>query len=562
MERRMLINATQSEECRIAIIDDRQLFELEVESRLSKKLKGNIYKAKIARIEPSLQAAFLDLGTNRNGFLQINDVHPAFFRDNPRARGGRGDRIRMQDVLSPGQELIVQVIKEEREMKGATLSTYLSLPGRYLVLMPGSDRGGVSRKINDPEQRRRLKMLTQEFEMPVGVGLIIRTAGLDRSLSDLSRDLETQLRVWEQVVANAQTATSPSVLYAESDLALRVIRDYFTPEVREILIDDQKTFDRVRDFVGQVMPRYRSRIKLYSGELPLFSFFGIEDQVADTLKPEIKLKSGGAIVIEQLEALVAIDVNSGKATSQGDIEETAFRTNLEAADEVARQLRLRDLGGLVVVDFIDMTERRNRAAVEKQIREAVKIDKARIEIGSLSKFGLLEMSRQRIRASITSQSHIKCQFCQGTGDVRNPELVALEILRKIQTASAAGHLSLVKVRASPGVAMYLLNNKRAQVVALEQKYHLSAIILSDGRLTPGEYEFELETIKALPEEQAVNTKSARGPSKPGEDEDGLEDGVEELKPSTLIDDELEEEALNPLPQQTEAQEPETEPEAV
>lgn len=538
MERRMLINATQSEECRIAIIDDRQLFELEVESRLSKKLKGNIYKAKIARIEPSLQAAFLDLGTNRNGFLQINDVHPAFFRDNPRARG-RGDRIRMQDVLSPGQELIVQVIKEEREMKGATLSTYLSLPGRYLVLMPGSDRGGVSRKINDPEQRRRLKMLSQEFELPVGVGLIIRTAGLDRSLSDLSRDLETQLRVWEQVVANAQTATCPSVLYAESDLALRVIRDYFTPEVREILIDDQKTFDRVRDFVGQVMPRYRSRIKFYSGELPLFSFFGIEDQVADTLKPEIKLRSGGSIVIEQLEALVAIDVNSGKATSQGNIEETAFRTNLEAADEVARQLRLRDLGGLVVVDFIDMTDRRNRAAVEKQIREAVKIDKARIEIGSLSKFGLLEMSRQRIRASITSQSHIKCQFCQGTGDVRNPELVALEILRKVQTASAAGHLSLVKVRASPGVAMYLLNNKRSQIVALEQKYNLSTIVLSDGRLTPGEYEFELETIKAPAEDQLLLANAGQGKFKEG-GSDGLEDGVEELKPSTLLDDELEE----------------------
>lgn len=535
MERRMLINATQSEECRIAIIDDRQLFELEVESHLSKKLKGNIYKARIARIEPSLQAAFLDLGTNRNGFLQINDVHPAFFRDNPRTRGQKG-RIRMQDVLAPGQELIVQVIKEEREMKGATLSTYLSLPGRYLVLMPGSDRGGVSRKINDPEQRRRLKMLSQEFELPAGVGMIIRTAGLDRSLSELSRDLETQLRVWEQVVSNAQTATSPSVLYAESDLALRVIRDYFTPEVREILIDDQKTFDRVREFVGQVMPRYRSRIKYYSGELPLFSFFGIEDQVADTLKPEIKLRSGGSIVIEQLEALVAIDVNSGKATSQGDIEETAYRTNLEAADEVARQLRLRDLGGLVVVDFIDMTDRRNRAAVEKQMREAVKIDKARIEIGVLSKFGLLEMSRQRIRASITSQSHLKCQFCQGTGVVRNPELVALEILRKVQTASAAGHLSLVKVRASPGVAMYLLNNKRSQIVALEQKYNLSTIILSDGRLTPGEYEFELETTKPVQDEILTQAHAAE------KGEDDIEEGVEELKPSTLIDDELEEES--------------------
>ncbi len=532
MERRMLINATQSEECRIAIIDDRQLIELEVESHLAKKLKGNIYKAKIARIEPSLQAAFLDLGTNRNGFLQINDVHPALFRENYRSRNPKG-KVRMQDVLSPGQEIVVQVIKEEREMKGATLSTYLSLPGRYLVLMPGSDRGGVSRKINDPEQRRRLKMLSQEFEMPEGMGVIIRTAGLDRSLTDLSRDLETQLKVWEQVVSKVKDAKSPAVLYAESDLSLRVVRDYFTPDVREILIDDLATYERVKEFVGTVMPRYRSRIKHYNGELPLFSLFAIEDQVADTLRPEIKLKSGGSIVIEQLEALVAIDVNSGKSTTQGDIEQTALKTNLEAADEVARQLRLRDLGGLIVVDFIDMLDRRNRAAVEKQIREAVKMDKARIEIGNLSKFGLLEMSRQRIRASITSQSHLKCQFCQGTGFLRNPELVALEILRKIQTASAAGHLSGIKVRASPGVSMFLLNNKRAQIVELEHKYHLSATILSDGRLTPGEYEFELETSR-VPNEIASEVEDLS--SNVAEEELNEED----LKPSTLVDDELDE----------------------
>jgi ribonuclease E len=534
MERRMLINAAQSEECRIAIIDDRQLIELEIESHLAKKLKGNIYKAKIARIEPSLQAAFLDLGTTRNGFLQINDVHPALFKENTRGRGPKG-KVRMQDVLSAGQEIIVQVIKEERELKGATLSTYLSLPGRYLVLMPGSDRGGVSRKINDPEHRRRLKLLSQEFELPDGMGVIIRTAGLDRSMSDLSRDLETQLKVWERVVSSVKDAKSPEVLYAESDLALRVVRDYFNPDIREILIDDLATFERVRDFVGNVMPRYRSRIKHYSGELPLFSLFAIEDQVADTLRPEIKLRSGGSIVIEQLEALVAIDVNSGKATTQGDIEQTALKTNLEAADEVARQLRLRDLGGLVVVDFIDMLDRRNRAAVEKQIREAVKMDKARIELGTLSKFGLLEMSRQRIRASITSQSHLKCQFCQGSGFLRNPELVALEILRKIQTASAAGHLAGIKVRASPGVAMFLLNNKRAQIVSLEEKYKLSAMVLADGRLTPGEYEFELETSKFIPEAQI----HAQDPNLSLVEQEIDE---EDLKPSTLLDDELEEES--------------------
>jgi len=314
MDRKMLINSIHEEETRIAIIDEKELIELEIESNIGRKLKGNIYKAKISRIEPSLQAAFVDIGSQRNGFLQINDIHPTYFR-NKNARAHGGGRVSIQDILDVGQELVVQVIKEERELKGASLTTYLSLPGRYVVLMPGSDRGGISRKIGDNDQRARLRKLAQELEIPTGMGLIIRTAGLDRSQSELSRDLSLQLKLWEQILTNAQSAPCPSVLYAESDVATRVVRDYFTPDIREIIIDDQQTFERVRHFVEQVMPRYRSRVKFYSDDMPLFAQYGIEELVANTLQREVKLKSGGVIIIDPLEALVAIDVNSGKATA-------------------------------------------------------------------------------------------------------------------------------------------------------------------------------------------------------------------------------------------------------
>lgn len=494
MEKKMYINAAHEEECRIAITEDNVLSELEIESGGSKKLKGNIYKAKVSRIEPSLQAAFLDIGTSRNGFLQINDIHPAFSISEQGERR-RGSQRRIQDILEPGQELIVQVVKEEREMKGATLTTYLSLPGRYVVLMPGSERGGVSRKISDVEQRKRLKTLTRELEVPAGMGLIVRTAGLDRSQADLSRDLSLQLRVWEKIVEQAQTASTPTILYRESDLATRVIRDYFTPEIREIIIDDSDTFQKVREFVDQVMPRYRSRVKFYQEEAPLFASVGLEEQVGETLKSEVKLASGGALIIQQLEALVAIDVNSGKATAGGNIEETAYRTNLEAAKEVARQLRLRDLGGLVVIDFIDMLEPRHRSSVEHQIREAVKLDKARVEIGRVSKFGLLEMSRQRIRASLSSQSHFKCPTCRGTGLIKNPDHVALEVLRKVQAAVLAGGVSIVKLIMPPQSALLLLNNKRAEIAKMEQAHKVQILILPDNRMTPEEYDLELVSEK-------------------------------------------------------------------
>ncbi len=509
MDQRMLINAVHPEECRIAIIEGSQLAELEIESNVGKKAKGNVYRGRISRIEPSLQAAFIDIGTQRNGFLQINDVHPSCYRANQ----GRSNRARIQDVLEPGQEIVVQVVKEERDMKGATLTTYLSLPGRYLVIMPGSDRGGISRKINDSDQRLRLRRLARELEMPNGIGMIIRTAGLDRSQSDLSRDLTIQLKLWESILTANQSAQAPCLIYKDNDLTTRVIRDYFTPDVREILIDDQKTFETVKEFVGQVMPRYRSRIRLYEEAQPIFTHHGIDQQVQDTFAREVKLKSGGAIVIEQLEALVAIDVNSGKATDSQNIEETAYKTNIEAADEVARQLRLRDLGGLVVIDFIDMLDKRHRSTVERRLQDALAPDKARIELGRLSQFGLLEMSRQRLRASLTSHSHIKCDHCVGSGHIKNPELVALEALRKIQAAVVMGHVAKVKARLSSLPAFFLLNNKRADISYLEAKHGVQILILPDGRLRPDEYAFEMEGVRDSPPQiGAVGTVVAESKS--------------------------------------------------
>lgn len=526
MDQRMVINAIHPEECRIAIIDDSELVELEIESDVAKKSKGNIYRGRISRIEPSLQAAFVEIGTQRNGFLQINDVHPSCFKRTP-SRG----KVRIQDVLEPGQELVVQVVKEEREMKGATLTTYLSLPGRYVVIMPGSDRGGISRKINDGEQRSRLKKLAQELEIPAGIGMIVRTAGLDRSLSELSRDLSLQLKLWESIVTNNQSAKAPALLYQDSDVATRVIRDYFTPEIREIIIDDPETFRRVKEFVGQVMPRYRSRVKLYEGQQPIFTAFSLEQQVSDTLQREVKLKSGGALVIDPLEALVAIDVNSGKATDGASIEETAYKTNLEAANEIARQLRLRDLGGLVVIDFIDMLDKRHRSAVERRLQDALKLDKARIELGRLSKFGLLEMSRQRLRASLTTQSHIKCDLCHGSGRIRTHESGALEALRKIQSAVSVGHVARIKVRMPSNAAIFLLNTKRGDISELESKFSTQILIIPDGRLRPDECEFEIDSRSA---QQGLANHSAPSslPEEPSDAQNGDSAETDDSKTST------------------------------
>lgn len=494
MARRMLINAIHPEECRVAIAEDDNLLELEVERANSGQIRGNIYKSTITRIEPSLQAAFLDIGAERNGFLQINDIHPSYFHNwpNENTNGRRHSRPAIQDVLEAGQDLIVQVVKDGRDAKGATLSTNLSLPGRYLVLMVGNQRGGVSRKISDESQRKQLRQSVDRLEIPPGMGVIVRTAGINRSLNELQRDLDSLLELWRNIVIGSTHEATPHLLYEESGLAIRTIRDYLTPDIDEILIDEPKIYEQVRAFVGKLMPQAAECVRYYDEQQPLFAKFLLDDQVEATNTPEVVLPSGGSIVIIPTEAVVTIDVNSGRATGQADVEETAFATNKEAAQEIARQLRLRDLGGLVVIDFIDMWDKRHKQQVERTLKDAVRRDKAKIEMGRISKFGLLEMSRQRLKASLVSQNYTSCPACNGSGRVKTPEAAALEALRKLQSAVAAGGVSEVRVRLAPSAALFLLNNKRAVLAQLEERTTSKILVYADGRMKLGEYQLELE----------------------------------------------------------------------
>lgn len=497
MTRRMLINAMYPEECRIAVAEDDRLIELEVERADHTQQKGNIYKAAITRVEPSLQAAFLDIGSNRNGFLQINDIHPAYFANWPPANGEAQTHGRppIQEVLRPGQELVVQVVKDQRAAKGATLTTNISLPGRFLVLMIGNQRGGVSRKIVDEGQRYRLRQAVQNLVLPRGMGVIVRTAGINRSPIELQRDLESLLDTWYEILRKSFDPGNPRVLYQESDLAVRTIRDYLTSSIEEILIDEAQTYERACHFISKSMPSFLNRVHFFDKPQPLFSHYHLDSQIEATSKPEVILPSGGSIVINITEAVVAIDVNSGRSTGQSDVEETAFQTNREAAEVIAQQLRLRDLGGLVVIDFIDMNDKRHKQVVEKVLRDSVKTDKAKIEIGRISKFGLLEMSRQRLKASLTSQSDMVCPHCDGRGRVKTPESAALEALRKIQSAVFAGGIEEIRVRMAPAAALLLLNSKRQAIAQFERECRTTILIFADGRMKPEEYELELKTAK-------------------------------------------------------------------
>lgn len=495
MTRRLLVNAVHSEECRVAIADDDRLRELEIERADQNQLRGNIYKASITRIEPSLQAAFLDIGANRNGFLQINDIHPSYFEDWPREESNHNYRPSIQDVLHAGQELAVQVIKDEREAKGATLTTNISIPGRYLVLMVGNQRGGVSRKISDEAQRYKLRQAVQKLVIPPGMGVIVRTAGINKSSSELQRDLDALLDIWFDVLQKNTEPGTPKLLYKESDLAIRTLRDYLTPDIDEILIDHEETYRRASQFLERLMPVFASRLRFHNKLQPLFSAFHLDAQVEAVNQPEVTLPSGGSIVFGITEAVVTIDVNSGRSTGQADVEETAFSTNREAAEMIANQLRLRDLGGLIVIDFIDMSDKRHKQTVEKTLRDAIRLDKAKIEIGRISKFGLLEMSRQRLKSSLASQSQMVCPQCQGRARVKTPESAALDALRKIETVTFSGGVSEIRVRMAPGAALLLLNNKRQLLAQLERETKSSILIFADGRMRPEEYELEIKTRK-------------------------------------------------------------------
>lgn len=483
--KRMLINATQQEELRVALVDGQRLYDLDIESPGHEQKKANIYKGKITRIEPSLEAAFVDYGAERHGFLPLKEIAREYFPSNYSSHG----RPNIKDVLREGQEVIVQIDKEERGNKGAALTTFISLAGSYLVLMPNNPRaGGISRRI-EGDDRTELKEALSSLELPDGMGLIVRTAGVGKSAEALQWDLSFRLKHWEAIQKAAENRPAPFLIHQESNVIVRAFRDYLRQDIGEILIDNPKVLELARQHIGALgRPDFSSKIKLYTGEIPLFSHYQIESQIESAFQREVRLPSGGSIVIDTTEALTAIDINSARATRGGDIEETAFNTNLEAADEIARQLRLRDLGGLIVIDFIDMTPVRHQRAVENRLREAVRQDRARIQISHISRFGLLEMSRQRLSPSLGESSHHVCPRCSGTGTIRDNESMALSILRLIEEEALKENTQEVHAIVPVPIASYLLNEKRDAVSAIETRQGgVKAIIVPNDQMETPHY---------------------------------------------------------------------------
>jgi ribonuclease E len=483
---KMLINASDPEEFRVAIVEDGRLEEFALEVASREQLKGNIYKGVISNIEPSLQAAFVHYGAERQGFLPISEIHPEYFQQEAQSRG----RPKIQEVLKKGQELLVQVIKEEIASKGAYLTTYISLPGRFLVLLPGQEQVGISRKIEEEAHRQELKEIIKDFKLPQGVGLIVRTASASAKKRDLQKDFQYLFNIWEEIKRNAGGSPAPSLIYKELDLVIRTIRDYYTTDINEILIDDAETFSQIKGFFKAFSPKHTKALKLYKEKRPIFSKYQIEEQLERLYDNQVPLKSGGGIVINATEALVAIDVNSGRCISPKDIELTAFKTNLEAAEEIARQLRLRDLGGLIVIDFIDMKDRKHRKEVEKELKTALKKEKARVTVGQISKFGLLELSRQRLRSAMAANLYISCPHCRGRGVLKSTEASGLSLLRKICHEAAKNDVQEVRAHLSQDVTNYLLNKKRRELVSLEEKFNLNLIIEADGELVGAESRVE------------------------------------------------------------------------
>ena len=479
--KRMLINATQKEELRVALVDGQRLFDLDIESPGHEQKKSNIYKGKITRVEPSLEAAFVDYGAERHGFLPLKEISREYFPEGYEFSG----RPNIKDIIQEGQEVIVQVNKEERGNKGAALTTFISLAGSYLVLMPNNPRaGGISRRI-EGDERLELKEALDCLDVPEDVGLIVRTAGVGKSPEELQWDLKVLLHHWEAIKNAAQSRPAPFLIHQESDVIVRAIRDYLRRDIGEILIDNKKIFEKAKNHIRLVRPDFINRVRLYEGEVPLFSHYQIESQIESAFQREVRLPSGGSIVIDVTEALTAIDINSSRSTRGGDIEETALNTNLEAADEIARQLRLRDLGGLIVIDFIDMTPVRHQREVENRIREATRQDRARIQFSRISRFGLLEMSRQRLSPSLSEASSHICPRCQGTGKVRDNESIALSILRLVEEEAIKENSSQIHAIVPVEVASYLLNEKRKAISGIESRQDVSVVVVpSESMETP------------------------------------------------------------------------------
>ena len=482
--KRMLFNATQAEELRVAIVDGQKLVDLDIESAGKEQRKSNIYKGVITRIEPSLEAAFVDYGTERHGFLPFKEVSRVNFL---LPEGADISRARIQDVLKEGQELIVQVEKDERGNKGAALTTFISLAGRYLVLMPNNPRGGgVSRRI-EGEERNELRDIMAQLDVPAGMSIIARTAGIGRTQEELQWDLNYLMQLWRAIESASQQQSGAFLIYQEGSLVIRAIRDLFQPDIGEILIDTEAIYDQAVQFMSHVMPGNVNKVKLYRDDVPLFSRFQIEHQIETAFAREVPLPSGGAIVIDHTEALVSVDVNSARATRGADIEQTAFNTNLEAAEEVARQLRLRDLGGLVVIDFIDMESTRNQREVENRLRDGLHYDRARVQMGKISRFGLMELSRQRLQPSLGETSHIGCPRCNGTGHIRGTESSALHILRILQEEAMKDSTTAVHAQVPVDVATFLLNEKRAEIHEIESRFRTSIMLIPNIHMETPNY---------------------------------------------------------------------------
>ncbi|WP_323118585.1 Rne/Rng family ribonuclease [Burkholderia alba] len=526
--KRMLFNATQQEELRVAIVDGQKLIDIDIETAGREQRKGNIYKGVITRIEPSLEACFVNYGEDRHGFLPFKEVARQYFKDGIDMRSAR-----IQDALREGQELIVQVEKEERGNKGAALTTFISLAGRYLVLMPNNPRGGgVSRRI-EGDERQELRETMAQLELPEGMSMIARTAGIGRSAEELQWDLNYLLQLWRAIEAASQSghAGQPMLIYLESSLVIRAIRDYFQPDIGEILIDTTEIHDQARAFMDIVMPDNVGKVKRYHDDVPLFSRFQIEHQIETAYSRTVPLPSGGAIVIDHTEALVAIDVNSARATKGADIEETATRTNLEAADEVARQLRLRDLGGLIVIDFIDMESAKSQREVEQRLKDALKHDRARVQMGKISRFGLMELSRQRLRPALSEGSHVTCPRCNGTGHIRDTESSALQVLRIIQEEAMKENTAAIHCQVPVEVTAFLLNEKRQEINKIESRFKVGVVLIPNKHLDTPHYKLErLRHDDARLDDPRASWKMAEEAARELESETGYSKRTEDVKP--------------------------------
>ncbi len=486
---KIIINMEAPEECRVALVENNRLEAFDVETLFHVQTRGNLYKAKLVNVEPSLQAAFVDIGFPRNAYLPLDEIHPEYY-------GYAEDKKRMPELLKRGQELMVQIVKEETQLKGAAVTTYLSIPGRYLVLMPGTEHIGVSRKIENEQERQRLKQMLKGFKVPEGVGLIVRTASEGVPKREIQKDLRYLLRLWRALRKKVRSVKAPSLIYQDRDLVTRFLRDYLTSEVKEIVADDPGVYESIRSFLKVIAPRQVATVRLYQGADPIFIKFGVEEQIDQIYQPRVELPSGGHIMIEPTEALVSIDVNSGKYIKEKDLEETALKTNLEAAEAIARQLRLRDLGGIIVIDFIDMRVRSHRQQLEKKMRECLKKDKARTEISRISRFGLLELVRQKIKSPVQLGSYHTCPACNGRGIIRSVETLALAHLRRIKAWLASKDTEGIKgisLAVPSDVAAYLLNRKRKILCSLEDRYKITIDIEADSAL--GLEEHRISPIK-------------------------------------------------------------------